>query len=85
MRFSFFSLLDVYDTEARTSTAVYQQTLKQIVLADELGFDAYWIGEHHGYLTPARTVHTNASGLLPGAISTLGAQWRMVQPCSFFR
>ena len=52
MRFSFFSLLDVYDTEARTSAAIYQQTLKQIVLADELGFDAYWIGEHHGAPTP---------------------------------
>lgn len=24
--------------------------LDQVVLADELGFDAYWIGEHHGYL-----------------------------------
>ncbi|HEY7414896.1 MAG TPA: LLM class flavin-dependent oxidoreductase [Ktedonobacteraceae bacterium] len=52
MRFSLFSLLDVYDTEARTSAAIYQQTLEQIVLADELGFDAYWIGEHHGYLSP---------------------------------
>src|SRR5579864_1201664 len=52
MRFSFFSLLDVYDTEARTSAAIYQQTLEQIVLADVLGFDAYWIGEHHGYLKP---------------------------------
>jgi alkanesulfonate monooxygenase SsuD/methylene tetrahydromethanopterin reductase-like flavin-dependent oxidoreductase (luciferase family) len=52
MRFSFFSLLDVYDAGARTSAAIYQQTLEQIVLADELGFDAYWIGEHHGAPMP---------------------------------
>lgn len=52
MRFSLFSLLDVYDNEARASAAIYQQTLEQIVLADKLGFDSYWIGEHHGYLEP---------------------------------
>ena len=52
MRFSFFSLLDVYATGTRTSAAIYQQTLEQIVLADRLGFDSYWIGEHHGYRKP---------------------------------
>lgn len=52
MRFGFFSLLDVYDTGVCTIAAIYQQTLEQIVLADALGFDAYWIGEHHGYLKP---------------------------------
>lgn len=54
MRFSLFSLLDIYDNEAHTSAAIYRQTLEQIILADELGFDSYWIGEHHGYLTPAQ-------------------------------
>lgn len=48
MRFSFFSLLDQYENDARNSHTMYQQVLDQIVLADKLGFDAYWIGEHHG-------------------------------------
>ena len=48
MRFSFFSLLDRYENDARSDLALYQQVLDQMVLADELGFDSYWIGEHHG-------------------------------------
>ena len=67
MRFSLFSLLDVYDTEAGTSAAIYQQTLDQIVLADELGFDAYWIGEHHGYLTPDQRLSCPNPALLLAA------------------
>ena len=27
---------------------VYQETLEQIVIAEELGFDSVWISEHHG-------------------------------------
>jgi alkanesulfonate monooxygenase SsuD/methylene tetrahydromethanopterin reductase-like flavin-dependent oxidoreductase (luciferase family) len=52
MRFSLFSLLDYYGDDSRTLSTLYARLLDQIVEADRLGFDAYWIGEHHGYLTP---------------------------------
>ena len=52
IRFSIFSVLDYYDDGSCTFAALYEQLLEQIVSADQLGFDAYWIGEHHGYLTP---------------------------------
>ena len=71
MRFSFFSLLDVYDNEVRTSAAIYQQTLEQIVLADKLGFDAYWIGEHHGYLRPNQVLACPNPAILLAAAAKL--------------
>ncbi len=71
MRFSLFSLLDVYDNEARTSAAIYQQTLEQIVLADELGFDSYWIGEHHGYLKPDQLLACPNPAILLAAAAKL--------------
>src|SRR6266480_6229976 len=52
MRFSLFSVLDFYEDGSRTLSALYAQLLDQIVEADRLGFAAFWIGEHHGYLTP---------------------------------
>src|SRR5438046_10178875 len=52
MRFSLFSVLDYYDDGSRTLSTLYAQLLDQIVAADHLGFEAFWIGEHHGYLTP---------------------------------
>jgi alkanesulfonate monooxygenase SsuD/methylene tetrahydromethanopterin reductase-like flavin-dependent oxidoreductase (luciferase family) len=52
MRFSLFSVLDYYADGSRTLSTLYAQLLDQIVEADRLGFDAFWIGEHHGYLTP---------------------------------
>ena len=52
IRFSVFSVLDYYDDGSRTIPALYEQVLKQIVAADQLGFDAYWIGEHHGSRNP---------------------------------
>ncbi len=52
MRFSLFSVLDYYDDGSRTLSTLYTQLLDQIVEADHLGFEAFWIGEHHGYLTP---------------------------------
>jgi len=52
MRFSLFSVLDHYEDGSRTLSTLYAQLLEQIVEAERLGFDAYWIGEHHGYLTP---------------------------------
>ena len=50
IQFSVFSVLDYYDDGSRTFSALYEQQLEQIVAAEQLGFDAYWIGEHHGYL-----------------------------------
>src|SRR6266550_161261 len=52
MRFSLFSVLDYYDDGSRTLSTLYAQLLDQIVEAEHLGFEAFWIGEHHGYLTP---------------------------------
>jgi alkanesulfonate monooxygenase SsuD/methylene tetrahydromethanopterin reductase-like flavin-dependent oxidoreductase (luciferase family) len=52
MRFSLFSVLDYYEDGSRTLSALYAQLLDQIAEADRLGFEAFWIGEHHGYLTP---------------------------------
>jgi alkanesulfonate monooxygenase SsuD/methylene tetrahydromethanopterin reductase-like flavin-dependent oxidoreductase (luciferase family) len=52
MRFSLFSVLDYYEDGSRTLSALYAQLLDQIAEADRLGFAAFWIGEHHGYLTP---------------------------------
>ena len=52
MRFSIFSVLDYYEDGSRTLSTLYAQLLEQIVNAERLGFDAYWIGEHHGYLSP---------------------------------
>ena len=51
MRFSLFSVLDHYEDGSRTLSTLYSQLLEQIVAAERLGFAAYWIGEHHGYLT----------------------------------
>jgi alkanesulfonate monooxygenase SsuD/methylene tetrahydromethanopterin reductase-like flavin-dependent oxidoreductase (luciferase family) len=52
MRFSLFSVLDYYADGSRTLSTLYEQLIDQIVEADRLGFEAFWIGEHHGYLTP---------------------------------
>ncbi len=52
MQFSLFSVLDYYEDSSYTLRARYEELLDQIVYAEQLGFDAYWIGEHHGYLTP---------------------------------
>lgn len=52
IRFSLFSVLDFYEDGSRTRAVRYQQSLEQIISADLLGFDAYWIGEHHGSFIP---------------------------------
>jgi alkanesulfonate monooxygenase SsuD/methylene tetrahydromethanopterin reductase-like flavin-dependent oxidoreductase (luciferase family) len=52
MRFSLFTVVDHYEEGARSLFTRYEQLVDQIVEADRLGFDAFWIGEHHGYLTP---------------------------------
>ncbi len=52
MRFSLFSVVDHYEDGSRTLATRYEQLIDQIVEADRLGFEAFWIGEHHGHLTP---------------------------------
>ena len=48
MRFGIFSVVDRYPKElARTSAELYGELLEQGEAADELGFDSFWIAEHH--------------------------------------
>jgi alkanesulfonate monooxygenase SsuD/methylene tetrahydromethanopterin reductase-like flavin-dependent oxidoreductase (luciferase family) len=47
MRFSVFSVHDHYPDEARTVAAHYAETLDHVVLSEELGFESFWIAEHH--------------------------------------
>jgi len=68
IRFSIFSVLDYYNDGSRTFSELYEQQLEQIVAAEQLGFDAYWIGEHHGYLNPQHAlVCPNPAVLLAAA------------------
>ncbi len=52
MKFSIFSVLDHYENGARSLNALYGEFLDQVEYAEQLGFDAYWLGEHHFYPTP---------------------------------
>jgi len=52
MRFSLFSILDYYEGSSPALATLYAQLLNQIVEAEQRGFAAYWLGEHHGYLAP---------------------------------
>jgi alkanesulfonate monooxygenase SsuD/methylene tetrahydromethanopterin reductase-like flavin-dependent oxidoreductase (luciferase family) len=56
MRFSLFSVLDVYAHGSPTCAARYRQCLEQFVAADRYGFDACWVGEHHGSLDTHQTL-----------------------------
>ena len=47
MRFSIFSVADHYPEEPRTIRDLYNQLLDEIELADELGFSAFFLAEHH--------------------------------------
>lgn len=48
MRFGLFSVVDHYPTELpRTVGRFYDELLEQVVAADALGFDSFWIAEHH--------------------------------------
>jgi alkanesulfonate monooxygenase SsuD/methylene tetrahydromethanopterin reductase-like flavin-dependent oxidoreductase (luciferase family) len=47
MRFSAFSVTDHYPDEPRTITEFYDQLIDEIVLSEELGFDTYFLAEHH--------------------------------------
>ena len=45
--FSLFTVHDHYPEEPRTVAEYYQETLDQIVLGEDLGFEAFWVAEHH--------------------------------------
>jgi natural product biosynthesis luciferase-like monooxygenase protein len=48
MKFGVFSVVDHYPHElARTSAELYAELLEQVEAADELGFESFWIAEHH--------------------------------------
>ena len=47
MRFSILSVHDHYPNEQRSVQQHYQETLENIVLAEELGFESFWVAEHH--------------------------------------
>ena len=47
MRYSMFSVHDHYPAEARDVARHYQETLDHVVLSEELGYETYWLAEHH--------------------------------------
>src|SRR5437588_10126154 len=63
MRFSIFSVADHYPEEPRTIRDLYSQLLDEIELADELGFSAFFLAEHHFH----------EYGLVPSPPTLLGA------------
>jgi alkanesulfonate monooxygenase SsuD/methylene tetrahydromethanopterin reductase-like flavin-dependent oxidoreductase (luciferase family) len=53
---------------------LYEETIEQVVLADELGFDYVWFVEHH-FLT--RFAYSSAPEVLMGALSQLTKRIRL--------
>jgi alkanesulfonate monooxygenase SsuD/methylene tetrahydromethanopterin reductase-like flavin-dependent oxidoreductase (luciferase family) len=48
MRFGIFSVVDHYPAElSRTTARFYGELLEQVEAAESLGFDSFWIAEHH--------------------------------------
>lgn len=47
MRLSIFSVQDHYPTRERTLSALYGQLIEQAELADRLGYDTFFVAEHH--------------------------------------
>lgn len=48
MRFGIFSIVDHYPAElARSTQQFYEELLEQIEVAESLGFDSFWVAEHH--------------------------------------
>lgn len=46
MQFGILNLVDWYP-ESMTREQRYSQVIEEAVFAEELGFDTYWVGEHH--------------------------------------
>jgi alkanesulfonate monooxygenase SsuD/methylene tetrahydromethanopterin reductase-like flavin-dependent oxidoreductase (luciferase family) len=47
MRMSIFSVQDHYPSQARTVPQLYAEIIAQAELADKLGYDTFWVAEHH--------------------------------------
>jgi alkanesulfonate monooxygenase SsuD/methylene tetrahydromethanopterin reductase-like flavin-dependent oxidoreductase (luciferase family) len=47
MRLSIFSVQDHYPSSARTLPQLYEQVVAQAELADRLGYDTFFVAEHH--------------------------------------
>jgi alkanesulfonate monooxygenase SsuD/methylene tetrahydromethanopterin reductase-like flavin-dependent oxidoreductase (luciferase family) len=47
MRYSIFSVQDHYPTQSRSVAGLYQQVVEQAELADRLGYDTFFVAEHH--------------------------------------
>jgi alkanesulfonate monooxygenase SsuD/methylene tetrahydromethanopterin reductase-like flavin-dependent oxidoreductase (luciferase family) len=47
MRLSMFSVLDHYPAQQRSQAELYRQALAACLLAEELGYEAFLIAEHH--------------------------------------
>lgn len=47
MKYSIFSVQDHHPTLKRTVPELYQQVLNQGILADQLGYDSFFVAEHH--------------------------------------
>src|SRR5215218_743211 len=47
MRISIFSVQDHHPSRERTVAQLYEQVIAQAELADELGYDTFWVAEHH--------------------------------------
>lgn len=47
IKFSLFSVQDHHPHLPRTQKEFYDETMEQCVLADELGFDTFFVAEHH--------------------------------------
>lgn len=47
MRYSIFSVQDHYPSEQRTVEGLYGQVIEQAELADALGYDTFFVAEHH--------------------------------------
>ena len=47
MKLSIFSVQDHYPAQARTVPQLYGEIIAQAELADALGYDTFWVAEHH--------------------------------------
>src|SRR3979409_730911 len=47
MKMPFIALQDHYPSPSRTVSQLYQEILVQAELADALGYDTFWVAEHH--------------------------------------
>src|SRR5436190_16431327 len=47
MRMSIFSVVDHYPSRERTVARLYAELIAQAELAEQLGYDTFWLAEHH--------------------------------------